>query len=64
MRSVKVIELETTLGGFTSVALMTIGIESFASNGVLVATVAAQNGDGYHTVKMKSPQYVPTGKLI
>ena len=55
MRPMGIVELKTTGTGFTFVPLMAIGTESFTSNLVLVATVAARNSDGYHTIKTKSP---------
>ena len=60
-----IVELKTTVTSFTFVAgsaagrlavrLMTVGTEFFMSNLILVATVAARNGDSYHTIKTKSP---------
>ena len=65
MRPVGIVELKTTGTGFTFVAgsaagrlavrLMTVGTDSFTSNLILVATVAARNGDSYHTIKTNSP---------
>ena len=55
VRPVGIVELKTTVTGFTFVPLMTVGTESFTSNLILVATIAARNGDSYHTIKTKSP---------
>ncbi len=59
-----IVELKTTGTGFTFVAgsaagrlavrLMTVGTESFTSNLILVATVAARNDDSDHTIKTNS----------
>ena len=68
MRPVGIVELKTTATGFTLVAgppvrrsagppvrLVPVGTEFFMSNLILVATVAARNGDSYHTIKTESP---------
>ena len=54
MRPMGIVELKTTGTGITFVALMTVGTESFTSNLILVATIAARNGDSYHTIKTNS----------
>lgn len=56
-----VVELKTSLAGFTFVAgppvrLMAFGGDAFTSNGLLVVTVAARNGDSYHAVETQSPR--------
>ena len=55
MRPMGIVELKTTATGFTFVALMAVGRESFTPNLILIATVAARNSDSYHTIKTNSP---------
>ena len=54
-------QLKTTPTVFAFVAgppvrLVTVSTESFASNGLLVATIAARNDECYHAIETKSPQ--------
>lgn len=50
-----VVKLKATLAGFTFIALVASRTNSFSSNLVLIAAVAARNGDSYHAIQTKSP---------
>ena len=73
VRLVGIVELKTTVTSFTFVAgsaagrlavrLMTVGTDSFTSNLILVATVAARNDDRDHTIKTNSP-YLGHNRII
>jgi hypothetical protein len=54
MDSMRIIELKAALTGFTLIALMAVGAKAFASDGILIATVAARNSDSYHAGRTKS----------
>ena len=48
-------QLKTALAVLTFVPLIAVGTESFAPNGILVATVAARDDECYHAIETKSP---------
>jgi hypothetical protein len=55
MGSMCIVELKTTLTGFTLVALMAVSDKAFAPDRILIATIVARNNDGYHIDMNRSP---------